>query len=59
MHGRFTSNLSEFAHDYAKKLKYQIEEEQQRDKDEEEFRSYSGGSTFSWQIKCMFKQHIK
>ncbi|XP_065060916.1 chloride channel protein 2-like isoform X2 [Rhopilema esculentum] len=58
MHGRFTSNLSEFAHDYAKKLKYQIEEEQQRDRDEEEFRSYSGGSTFSWQIKYYWRRFL-
>ena len=51
MHGRFTSNLREFAHDYAIKLKYQIEEEQQREKDEDDFRSLSG-TTFSWQLKC-------
>ena len=51
MHGRFTSNLREFAHDYAVKLKYQIEEEQQRERDENDFRSFSG-NTFTWQLRC-------
>ena len=56
MHGRFTSNLREFAHDYAAKLKFQIEEEEQREKEQDEFRSFHG-STFLWQLKCMFCHH--
>jgi len=55
MHGRFTSNLREFAHDYAIKLKYQLEEEQQREKDENDFRSFTG-NTFTWQLKYYWRK---
>ncbi len=57
MHGRFRTTLRDFAEEYAKKMKYQLEDEE-TEKEEDGFRSYKGEKEFSWQAKCKLSIRI-
>eukprot|EP00794_Sanderia_malayensis_P015115 gene15115-16671_t len=57
MHGRYRTTLRDFAEEYARKLKYHIEEEE-TDKDEDNFRTYTGERAISWQMKFYWRKFL-
>lgn len=57
MHGRYMSSITDYKKDYAKRLKYRLEDDDLISEfDQETLRSYNQGSGKAcWRLSCKFE----